>query len=302
MKVPTRSAFSIFELLIVLAILVFLLSLLGPVIVQVRLAAARAQSQNNLKQLALACHNYHDTFKRLPSGNDKNNFSATAHLLPFIEQQTMFQRINFNQPSTDMANAQMRKIRVQVVMSPLDSMSSAPGSGATNNYLFNAGSKHALEGNNGVFYQDSRIQLLQIRDGTSNTLMIGETLIGAGTPPKDVQRQHVLLRREALQGLNQDSGVKDFKSGQKVANDRGATWIDGRFLQGTFTATRRLNDSAPDVSCAGAGGLSGLRGEHNGTNIAMCDGSVRWVTPNVSLNTWRILAGRDDGEVLPEDW
>ena len=75
--------------------------------------------------------------------------------------------------------------------------------------------------------------------------------------------------------------------------------MDGRFLQGTFTGTRTLNDEKPDVNCAGLGGLSGLRGDEDTANILMADGSVRAVSSKVKLAVWKLLANRQDGMVLP---
>src|SRR5205823_4254126 len=121
-------------------------------------------------------------------------------------------------------------------------------SGATN-YLFSAGSKPGLKDNDGVCYQDSLIRLPgDITDGTSNTVLAGETLKGdGGTKAVDVRRQHVALKKEALKGLKDEAGVQEFKDNKDIVGDRCARWIDGRFLQGTFTATRSINDSRPDV-------------------------------------------------------
>ena len=78
--------------------------------------------------------------------------------------------------------------------------------------------------------------------------------------------------------------------------------MDGRFLQGTFTATRPINDDKPDVDCGGAGGLSGLRGLGDGCNVALCDGSVRYVTAKIKLDLWKLLADKADGQPLPADF
>jgi prepilin-type processing-associated H-X9-DG protein len=115
-----------------------------------------------------------------------------------------------------------------------------------------------------------------------------------------VRRQHVRLAAAALAGLTDESGVKDFKDNKNVAGDRCAAWIDGRFLQGTFTGTRVLNDPRPDVDCGGEGGLSALRGLRDYANIGMADGSVRSISTQVKLDVWKNLAGRNDGNVIPE--
>src|SRR5437868_7512842 len=101
----TRAGFTLVELMVCLALLAFAVGLLLPVVQMLRTAAARMESQNNLKQLALACHNYHDTFKGFPPGVDANGFSAVARILPFIEQDNLFKQVNFNAPPTAAANA-----------------------------------------------------------------------------------------------------------------------------------------------------------------------------------------------------
>jgi type II secretory pathway pseudopilin PulG len=295
MKKRSRPAFTLFQLLVVLAVLAILIGLLLPAVQKVREAAARAQSQNNLKQLGLACHNYHDTFGTLPPGVDDKHFSAAAKLLPFIEQDNLYKAIDFKKPADDKANAEARKVIVKTFLSPLDPVLGEPGA---SNYLFSAGSKYPLKDNDGLFYLDSKVKLTDVPDGLSNTLLAGETLKGAGGR-RTVQRQYVRLGAAALAGLTEESGVKDFADGKNLAEDRCAAWIDGRFLQGTFTGTRALNDARPDVSCAGQGGLSALRGLRDYTNIAMGDGSVRVIHREVKLELWKNLAGRNDGNVIP---
>jgi hypothetical protein len=131
--------------------------------------------------------------------------------------------------------------------------------------------------------------------------MTGETLKGdGGTKAVDLRRQHVLLKADALKDLKDDAGVEEFKKNEHIAGDRGASWLDGRFLQGTFTGSRKMNDPKPDVSCGGAGGLSGLRSLSPTTNIGLCDGSVRSVSQSVDLQVWKLLAGRNDGQPIPD--
>ena len=72
----------------------------------------------------------------------------------------------------------------------------------------------------------------------------------------DVRRQHVLLKKEDLKNTGANSGVKYFKDDKNIAGDRCASWMDGRFLQGTFNGRLRPNDERPDVSCGGVSGVS----------------------------------------------
>lgn len=302
MNRSSRSAYSMFELVVILAIIGILLALLLPAIQKTRQAANRTQSMNIMKQLALAMHNYHDSYSSFPPGYGRNNFSAAAHVLPFLEQEPLFKQIDFKKPISDKANAVAAKTAVRLFLSPGDPLPRVTEDYGATNYLFNAGSKPDLADNDGVFYQDSKTKLQDIVDGTSNTLMTGETLKGdGGNRAVDVRRQHILLNdKNDLKQLTDDSGVKEFQAGKNIAGDRCARWIDGSFLQGTFTGTRPANDPRPDVNCGGQGGLSALRTFETTVNIGICDGSVRAVNVKADPKIWKLLSSRNDGMPLPE--
>ena len=131
--------------------------------------------------------------------------------------------------------------------------------------------------------------------------MCGETLKGdSGMKAMDVHRQHVLYKKDALGQLAANSGVRDFEDDKNIAGDRGASWMDGRFLQGTFTATRTLNDPKPDVNCGGVGGLSGLRSLSDGVNVLFCDGSVHYINKKMPVEVWQAFGhARNGGESAP---
>src|SRR5262245_60753611 len=295
-----RPAFTLIDLVIGLAVIAVGTGLFLPAINRIQDNAARTRSANNLKQIALACHGYHDVNGFLPPGVDANGFSAAAHVLPYVEQDNLFKLIDFTKSVDAPENGAAREAVVKVVLNPRDRVKTVSDDYGATNYLFSAGDKASLADNNGVFFRDSKVKLPGILDGTSNTLLAGETLKGdGGMKAMDMRRQHVLLKKEALEGLKEEAGVKEWEDDRDIAADRCASWMDGRFLQGTFTATRKVNDDKPDVSCGGGGGWSGLRTTGRGVTVAMCDGSVRFVSTDVDVKVWRALGTRDGGEVIP---
>jgi type II secretory pathway pseudopilin PulG len=290
-----RSAFTLFQLLTVLAILAFGFALFMPGIAKMRLMAAHAQSRNNLKQIVLSMHSYNDANGLLPPGVDDNNFSASAKLLPYIEQGNVFQSIKFDKPITDDANAAARKTIVPTFLNPLDPIKSVRDDSGATNYMFN----------DQVFSLNSKAKIPQsFPDGQSNTIAIGETLKGdGGDKAEDVRRQYVLLKKDALKGVNADTGAADWKENKNIAGDRCASWMDGRFLQGTFNGKLKLNDERPDVSCGGEGGVSTLRSLTDEITVGLADGSVRIINAKkLSFTTWTYALCPNDGMPLGPDW
>jgi type II secretory pathway pseudopilin PulG len=280
--------------MVILAILLILLALLLPAVQKVREAAARTQSMNNLKQIALAVINYADTYAALPPGVDDNNFSTASKVLPFLEQQNVYQQIDFKKSIDDNANAATRKFRIKTFESPQDPILTVKDDWGPTNYLFN----------DLVFYLNSKEKYPAfITDGTSNTIATGETLKGDGqTKAVDIKRQYVLLKKEDLKNTGPNTGVKYFKDNKNIAGDRCASWMDGRFLKGTFNGKLLPNDERPDVSCDGVSGVSALRSNQNYVLVGMFDGSVRTVSNGITHQTWKAAMTPNGGEVLGADW
>jgi hypothetical protein len=294
MTTRNRPAFTLFQLLIVIAILAILLGLLLPMIVKARADAERAKELNNLKQLCLGLHNYHATYVVLPPGVDDEHFSATSKLLPFLEQDNVFKQIDFKKSIDDKANAAARKVKIKTFLSKGDPIESVKDEWGATNYLFN----------DKLFSLNSKAKIPNsFPDGTSNTIVIGETLKGDGqTKAADVKRQYVLLKKEDLKATGPNTGVKYFKDNKNIADDRCASWMDGRFLQGTFNARLMPNDERPDVSCGGVSGVSTLRSLDKFVLVGLGDGSARTVKNAISRPTWEHAIDPADGFPLGPDW
>ena len=296
MRTPKRSGFSTYDLLAVLVAVILLLAFLFMAVQKVREAAARISSVNNLKQIMLSLHSYNDTYGVLPPGVDDKSFSAASKLLPFIEQEQVWKSINFDKALTDEANAKARKTVIKTFLSPRDPIPSVRDDSGATNYLFN----------DQAFYRNSKMIIPRsFPDGLSNTIFIGETLKGDGKEKaEDVRRQYVLLGAAALKGVKPDSGKSYWKEGVKnIAGDRCASWMDGRFLQGTFNGKLKPNDERPDVSCGGEGGVSTLRSLDDDILLGLGDGSVRMISASrITFTTWSNALDPADGNPLGPDW
>jgi prepilin-type N-terminal cleavage/methylation domain-containing protein/prepilin-type processing-associated H-X9-DG protein len=214
MRRSLRPAFTLIELLVVIAIIAILIGLLLPAVQKIREAAARMKCTNNLKQIGLALHAYHDTNSMFPPGyiDGNTNPSSTpdndvgpgwgwcAFILPFLEQNNVYNQINFSQGVGVGANVQISQLALTIFQCPSDGyQQSVPiyDSNFTNpiatvahgNYVGcngggecfgNAGGIAGTVGN-GLFYRNSRNHIGDVTDGLSNTIIVGERC-GAHSP------------------------------------------------------------------------------------------------------------------------
>jgi type II secretory pathway pseudopilin PulG len=291
----TRSAFTLFQLLVLVVIIVFGFALSLPALAKARAEAKKQEQLNNLKQIVLAMHSHNDANGVLPPGVDDKGFSAAARLLPYIEQGNIFQTIKFDKTVTDDANAAARKTVIKTFLSPRDPLDKVRDDSGATNYLYN----------DLLFFRNSKSSIPRsIPDGLSNTIFIGETLKGDGKEKaEDVRRQYVLLKKEDLKTVTPDTGTSDWKDGKHIAGDRCASWMDGRFLQGMFNGKLKPNDDRPDVSCGGEGGVSTLRSLDDQIAVGIGDGSVRFINAKkISFTTWTYAMDPADGNPLGSDW
>ncbi len=207
-----RSGFTLVELLVVIAIIGILVALLLPAIQAAREAARRTQCTNNLKQVALGLHNYHDTYNVFPPGivdsnpayntavdvpNNLNSLAWSALMLPFIEMAPLHdamrtQTLDYVRPwerdlagTTAVIAAAREGIPAYSCPSdPMGLINTKRGSYGKNNYLGNSGNNAAVD-YNGIFWVNSRIAMRDIIDGTANTVLVIER-----TGTRDNRRQN----------------------------------------------------------------------------------------------------------------
>ena len=187
---PRRGGFTLIELLVVIAIIAVLIGLLLPAVQKVRAAAARAQCANNLKQIGLALHNYHDSYGRLPAPRGAHiapTYEFTefrgwmCEILPDVEQDNLARDVYTNPWYTGFFANFNKPVNNYLCPSDLRNLRNVPnGNGALTSYLGVSGSDNDVNAQfhgptNGMFdVSSSGVPLTDVTDGTSNTLMVGE--------------------------------------------------------------------------------------------------------------------------------
>lgn len=320
MKHPTRIGFTLVELLVVIAIIGILVGLLLPAVQAAREAARRIQCSNNLKQLALASHNYESAHKRFPGPADDSlyGYSYQAKLLPFVEQSNLHNLIDYQQPLLHGLpwRPTLNPALLPVVDRPLSVFRcpSDPGDvfyvengqrWAGLNYAVNAGPGIdrlycSRADTHGIVWRGSNVKFGDLTDGTSNTLLLSETLFGM----RGGDTTHLLDYRTQVKRVSGGppcvATASDLvaRPASRYEGRRAGQWIRNITYQTLVNGFFPPNAKEPDVSHHGEC-VSGARSQHaGGVNAACADGSVHFIPENIDLAPWRSLHDRQDGEVL----
>lgn len=291
MQRSRRRGFTLIELLVVIAIIAILIALLLPAVQQAREAARRSNCKNNMAQLIIAVHNYEMAYEMLPPGsvnakgpirNEAKGYhmSWVTQLLPYIEEGVAFRKLNFKAGAYDEKNQQVRRHRIPLLVCPSESYYDESVGFPTINY---AGCHNSTEAaintnNNGVLFLNSHIRYSQITDGASKTIILGEVAV-EGKPGEDNKSQ-----------LGWISGTRTTL--RNTGTDLNAEIHDPDMPHG--------NDEPPkqkrDISFVG-----GFSSHHpGGAHFAFGDGSVRFLSQNINVETFKNLGNRADGELVGE--
>ena len=187
-----RSGFTIIELMVVIAIIGILVSLLIPAVQYAREAGRRLQCKNNLRQIGLAMHQHHDVNGSFPAGCALPEFTLwNAHLLPYLEQQPLYERLDLNGPWHLGSNRDACETPIAIFRCPSEITNPSYrwtkwSDRQASNYLACASGTLADESipgpnlrryeTDGIFFNNSRVRIAEITDGTSNTVLTGEAI------------------------------------------------------------------------------------------------------------------------------
>lgn len=330
-----RPGFTLIELLVVIAIIAVLIALLLPAVQAAREAARRAQCVNNLKQLGLAMHNYHDINQKFPLGRAveigaggavsiSRAYSPHSQILPFLEQTPLYHALNFSltwnpDPSTGYdGNSTVRASVVSGFLCPSDAASTIPtGYAGTNyrasegsNFLFGFGKTDPNNANagmrspDGLFFANESKGVADATDGTSNTAMFSEHVIGDFN--QAIATEHGDTFNPGVYPATQDEAVQacrdmDWRDLSKQGySDVGAPWIYGYHSTTSYyhvgpPSSRSCMFPPMRISTTANSKHPG------GVNVLLGDGSVRFIKDTINIQTWRAMGSRNMGEVLSAD-
>jgi len=309
-----------------------LIALLLPAVQAAREAARRSQCTNNLKQFGLALHNYHDSRNCFPRRYYQGTwiptmtgYSVHCMILPYIEQQSVYNLLNFKEPYIFNYGSNVTMLRIPAFQCPSDKSfwpNSWWGHGQGNSYVVCLGPTMVTNDTDpahwpGMFGSVTEIRFGDVLDGTSNTLMLSEQLQGSGSTSSYEVGNVANATYSGASGLVKPSSADLTTWGQACDSARaslsnlqfgnGCHWIGPGYSQTVFNTVVPPNWRYP--TCSNQGGPGGFSNDNSGVFCArsrhpggaihgMADASVRFISDTTDFTLYQSLGTRAGGETL----
>lgn len=321
-----RHAFTLIELLVVIAIIAILIALLLPAVQQAREAARRTSCKNNMKQIALGLHNYHDVHKTFPpqaiyGSWNGSTYVASHHtwismILPFIDQAPLYNQINFSAPAWGQGHIAQA---VPALRCPSDTGLEVPAATRDiqiTNYAASEGYHWWMDdspANRGVFNKGIEAGIRDIKDGTTNTVMLGEVtstahaLLPGGAGNRNAGGRHrrgapEAVFRGAFVAATFTAAVSQGRENLRpnVGGPNNYTHPDGSGIGGWFQGGGPHHYAPIFMTHGGINNQwSGVDSWHiGGAHVALADGSIQFISENVDWNLWRAINNIQGGETV----
>ena len=321
-----RSGFTLIELLVVIAIIALLIALLLPAVQAAREAARRAQCINNLKQMGIALHNYHDvngTFPLdrilLPPYTNLNSYSVHSGLLPFVEQTPLFNSLNFAFTYTDPTNTTVVATSVATFLCPSDTTQNVPVGWAGTNYVVSegaflpwrwgasdqTGANASFPPPNGGFFADYTYPMSSFTDGLSNTAMISERVLGDFSNSISTEKSDLYKVQVTVTNFNdaiaQCQAIDITNLSFQNLSTAGAPWVWSHDAETLYRHVNTPNKRSCMFPPSWRLYINANSRHAGGVNLLVGDGTVRFIKDSINLAAWQAVGTRNGGEIISAD-